>query len=84
MKGQFAEHLFEMKFINSKDLKADSSNRNSRNEALVRAVICAGLYPNVAKVTVRPCSAEPIRGVFKFFRAGERTRGLLLSLVLLC
>ena len=50
MKSQFAEHLHEMKFIDSKNVKADSSNRNSRNEALVRAVICAGLYPNVAKV----------------------------------
>ena len=50
MTSQFAEHLHEMKFIDSKNVKADSSNRNSRNEALVRAVICAGLYPNVAKV----------------------------------
>jgi hypothetical protein len=50
MKRQFAEHLYEMKFIDSKDVKADSANRNSRNEALVRAVVCAGLYPNVAQV----------------------------------
>ena len=50
MKRQFGEHLFEMKFLDSKDIKSESANRNSRNEALVRAVICAGLYPNVAEV----------------------------------
>ena len=52
MKRDFASHLYEMKFLDSKDVKADSANRNSRNEALVRAVICAGLYPNVAQVRV--------------------------------
>jgi ATP-dependent RNA helicase DHX36 len=51
MKRLFAEHLFEMKFIDSKNVSADSSNRNSSNEALVRAGICAGLYPNVAQVS---------------------------------
>ena len=53
MKRQFADHLYEMKFIESKDVKADSANRNSRNEALVRAVVCAGLYPNVAQVIIQ-------------------------------
>ena len=50
MKLQFGEHLYEMKFVDSKDIKSESANRNSKNEALVRAVICAGLYPNVAEV----------------------------------
>jgi ATP-dependent RNA helicase DHX36 len=50
MKRQFAEHLFEMKFLDSKEVTAAAANRNSSNEALVRAVVCAGLYPNVAKV----------------------------------
>jgi hypothetical protein len=27
-----------------------AANVNSNNEALVRAVLCAGLYPNVAKI----------------------------------
>ncbi|XP_069705785.1 ATP-dependent DNA/RNA helicase DHX36 [Periplaneta americana] len=50
MKGQFAEHLYEMKFLSSRDPKAEDSNINSHNLSLVKAVICAGLYPNVAIV----------------------------------
>jgi len=50
MKGQFGEHLFKSKFLQSKDILAKSANLNSGNESLVRAVVCAGLYPNVAKI----------------------------------
>ena len=53
MKRQFAEHLFNLKFLSSKDVRHKSANVNSRNEDLVRAVICAGLYPNVASVRVK-------------------------------
>ncbi len=49
-KQQFAQHLFNMSFVRSSNTKDPDSNRNSDNEALVRAVICAGLYPNVAMV----------------------------------
>jgi len=31
-------------------VKCPDFNRNSNNEALVRSVICAGLYPNVARI----------------------------------
>ena len=50
MKGQFAEYLCNAKFVKSHDVKCPDSNINSDNEGLVRAVICAGLYPNVALV----------------------------------
>ncbi|XP_021919512.1 ATP-dependent RNA helicase DHX36-like isoform X2 [Zootermopsis nevadensis] len=50
MKGQFAEHLHEMNFLSSRDPKAEDSNINSNNSSLVKAIICAGLYPNVAVV----------------------------------
>ena len=50
MKHQFGEHLYRAKFIESEDILAKSANRNSDNESLVRAVICAGLYPNVARI----------------------------------
>jgi len=50
MKIQFGEHLFRARFLQSKDILAKSANINSDNEALVRAVICAGLYPNVARI----------------------------------
>lgn len=50
MKGQFAEHLLAAGFVSSKDPKDPSSNINSENEKLIKAVIVAGLYPKVAKI----------------------------------
>ncbi|NXH35152.1 DHX36 helicase, partial [Myiagra hebetior] len=50
MKGQFAEHLLAAGFVNSRNPKDPSSNTNSGNEKLLKAVICAGLYPKVAKI----------------------------------
>ncbi|KFP28839.1 putative ATP-dependent RNA helicase DHX36, partial [Colius striatus] len=50
MKGQFAEHLLVAGFVNSRDPKDPKSNTNSDNEKLLKAVICAGLYPKVAKI----------------------------------
>ncbi|XP_067157650.1 ATP-dependent DNA/RNA helicase DHX36 isoform X2 [Apteryx mantelli] len=50
MKGQFAEHLLAAGFVNSRDPKDPKSNTNSDNEKLLKAVICAGLYPKVAKI----------------------------------
>ncbi|KFV03270.1 putative ATP-dependent RNA helicase DHX36, partial [Tauraco erythrolophus] len=63
MKGQFAEHLLAAGFVNSRDPKDPKSNTNSGkqatlftllsstdNEKLLKAVICAGLYPKVAKI----------------------------------
>jgi len=50
MKRQFGEHLHRARFIESEDILAKSSNRNSDNESLVLAVICVGLYPNVARI----------------------------------
>uniref|UniRef100_A0A8C4S3W2 RNA helicase n=1 Tax=Erpetoichthys calabaricus TaxID=27687 RepID=A0A8C4S3W2_ERPCA len=50
MKGQFAEHLLAAGFVSSKNPKDHRSNINSDNEKLIKAVICAGLYPKVAKI----------------------------------
>jgi len=36
--------------MGSDDFNANEANINSNNEPLVRAIICAGLYPNVAKI----------------------------------
>ena len=58
MKGQFAEHLHNSKFLSSPNFRHRSSNLNSNNEALVRAVIAAGLYPNVGRVRVTPRSVK--------------------------
>ncbi|NXD25237.1 DHX36 helicase, partial [Spelaeornis formosus] len=50
MKGQFAEHLLAAGFVSSRNPKDPKSNTNSGNEKLLKAVICAGLYPKVAKI----------------------------------
>ena len=50
MKSQLAQNLYAKRFLESDDYMAEAANRNSNNESLVRAIICAGLYPNVAKV----------------------------------
>ncbi|XP_066565587.1 ATP-dependent DNA/RNA helicase DHX36 [Amia ocellicauda] len=50
MKAQFAEHLLAAGFVRSKNPKDPNSNINSDNEKLIKAVICAGLYPKVAKI----------------------------------
>ncbi|XP_062607434.1 LOW QUALITY PROTEIN: ATP-dependent DNA/RNA helicase DHX36-like [Saccostrea cucullata] len=51
MKKQFAELLFDIGFVNSSDPENRKSNVHSGNENLITAVVCAGLYPNIAKVT---------------------------------
>ncbi|CAL1527826.1 unnamed protein product [Lymnaea stagnalis] len=54
MKKQLAELLYDIGFIDSKDPKNLSANKNSDNQGLVKAVLCAGLYPNVAEITKVP------------------------------
>ncbi|XP_042630974.1 ATP-dependent DNA/RNA helicase DHX36 [Cyprinus carpio] len=60
MKGQFAEHLLAAGFVNSKDPKDPSSNINSENEKLIKAVIVAGLYPKVAKIRPNHSKKRPM------------------------
>ncbi|KAL3861034.1 hypothetical protein ACJMK2_007125, partial [Sinanodonta woodiana] len=50
MKKQLAELLYDMGFIGSKNPKDHPANQFRDNMALVKAVVCAGLYPNVAKI----------------------------------
>ncbi|XP_017491939.1 PREDICTED: ATP-dependent RNA helicase DHX36 [Rhagoletis zephyria] len=48
MKKQFASLLRASSFTDSGHCSAKSSNENSRNIPLLRAIIAAGLYPNMA------------------------------------
>lgn len=48
MKQQFADILYEMNFISKRDVHSRDSNYNSDNLSLVKAIVCAGLYPNFA------------------------------------
>lgn len=49
MRQQFAQYLEELNFIDTHNIKAQKLNRNSDNRRVLQAVICGGLYPNVAK-----------------------------------
>lgn len=50
MKIQFAQYLYEMKFLNSDNPGDRNANRNSNNAALIKTIVCAGLYPNIAVI----------------------------------
>ncbi|KAJ8938405.1 hypothetical protein NQ314_011511 [Rhamnusium bicolor] len=50
MKKQFMGYLLDLNFVSDMNTKNIENNRNSGNWSLVKAVICAGLYPNVATV----------------------------------
>lgn len=50
MKRQFAQHLCAMKFLNTDDPIDENANRNSNNIALIKAIVCVGLYPNIATI----------------------------------
>ncbi|KAK6966184.1 ATP-dependent RNA helicase DHX36, partial [Biomphalaria glabrata] len=50
MKKQLAHLLYDIGFLASPDVKHQSSNKNSENLGLIKAVLCAGFYPNVAQI----------------------------------
>ncbi|XP_028418873.1 uncharacterized protein LOC114544422 [Dendronephthya gigantea] len=50
MKTQFAEHLCSIGFISTAEPNQEKANYNSNNKSLIKAVLCAGFYPNVISV----------------------------------
>lgn len=44
----FAQYLLDMGFLSNMNYRKKNLNMNSDNIALIKAVICSGLYPNVA------------------------------------
>lgn len=48
MKNQFMDILCDMNFVSDRNPKNDICNLNSHNLSLIKAVVCAGLYPNIA------------------------------------
>lgn len=48
MKIQFCQSLHHSKFLQNYHCNSDGNNQHSNNENLLRAVICGGLYPNIA------------------------------------
>lgn len=54
LKTQFAQYLCEMGFLPNTNYMHGNLNMNSSNVALVKAVICSGLYPNVAIIELVP------------------------------
>jgi len=64
MKSDLCKHLYVNKFTQTSDPLHKDSNRNSNNESLVRAIICAGLYPNTARIN-RPKKGEHQNTILK-------------------
>jgi hypothetical protein len=54
-KQHLADNLSELGFISDKSPADPDANVNSENKMLLRAVLCAGLYPNAAKVHTLEC-----------------------------
>lgn len=50
MKHQFCKLLNDARFIENSNPKDYNSNRYSENLKVVKAIICSGLYPNIAKL----------------------------------
>lgn len=50
MKKQFAQLLYDIGFLTNSCPKNPAANIQSENVNVIKATICAGLYPNVAKV----------------------------------
>ncbi|KAK3750637.1 hypothetical protein QZH41_012824, partial [Actinostola sp. cb2023] len=50
MKVQFSRLLCDIGFLDYSNPKISAANHNSDNLKLVKAVLCAGLYPNVVKI----------------------------------
>ncbi|XP_053665706.1 ATP-dependent DNA/RNA helicase DHX36 [Anopheles marshallii] len=48
MKGQFCEYLYAAKFVAGSHAQTSQDNLHSGNVELLRAIVGAGLYPNVA------------------------------------
>ena len=61
MADQFCRDLHERQFIINPSLTDAAANVNSGNEKLVRAVLCAGLFPNVAKVIPSRSRGRPAK-----------------------
>jgi ATP-dependent RNA helicase DHX36 len=59
MKKQFAELLHSIGFVGTPNPKDYHANFNSDNEKLLKAVLCAGLYPNVAKLVPKGPKRPP-------------------------
>ena len=61
MCDQFAKDLHQRRFIGTPSVKDQDANTNSRNNQLIRAILCAGLFPNIAKVKMirRKKSSKP-------------------------
>lgn len=77
LKSQFGQSLYYSKFLPNGSCYNEENNQFSRNESLLRAVICGGLYPHLAfrsmKVTKRKRS--------EIIRTAEKRVKLLMSSV---
>ncbi|XP_052212267.1 ATP-dependent DNA/RNA helicase DHX36-like [Dreissena polymorpha] len=54
MRDQLAEVLHELGFLRERHINQSEANVNSGNESLVKAIVCAGLYPNIGMIGKLP------------------------------
>ncbi|KAL8564469.1 hypothetical protein ACOMHN_017611 [Nucella lapillus] len=73
MKKQLAELLYNLNFVASKNPRDQQSNIHSEDLNLVKAVLCAGLYPHVAKVAKTPRPGDPPYKMVSLY--SKNTRG---------
>ncbi|XP_050513088.1 ATP-dependent DNA/RNA helicase DHX36-like isoform X1 [Diabrotica virgifera virgifera] len=66
LKEQFMGYLLELKFVSDLNPKNVVNNVNSGNISLVKAVVCAGLFPNVA------IAKQDSRGIVRHLYSPDR------------
>ncbi|KAH3823539.1 hypothetical protein DPMN_125346 [Dreissena polymorpha] len=54
MRDQLAEVLHELGFLRERHINQSEANVYSGNESLVKAIVCAGLYPNIGMIGKLP------------------------------
>ncbi|XP_064642858.1 ATP-dependent DNA/RNA helicase DHX36-like isoform X2 [Lineus longissimus] len=70
MRKQFADLLFDLGFISTKSPTDADVNINAGNNKLLRAVLCAGLYPNVGKIPSQRKKGK-VKRIWKIFTKND-------------
>jgi ATP-dependent RNA helicase DHX36 len=77
MKSQFTQSLYQSKFLGDNRSDDDDNNFHSENIDVLRAVICGGLYPNIAYRFMRISRNKRIERI----KSGGKTVKLIPSSV---
>ncbi|XP_064639022.1 ATP-dependent DNA/RNA helicase DHX36-like isoform X2 [Lineus longissimus] len=64
-KQHLADYVYDLGFISEKSPSDEAANINSENKMLLRAVLCAGLYPNVGMIVTNQLVLGVVAHYFK-------------------